>query len=66
MASINQRDGFVNPRLQQTAVQTLKGLGQAGRRVSGQFVGGPRGCNFANSNKSAEERGDFVAGPAEE
>jgi hypothetical protein len=42
-----------------SAVQTLEGSGQAGSRVPDQFIGGPKGCNFAKSNKSAEERGDF-------
>jgi len=42
-----------------TAVQTLKGPGEAGSRVSGRLIGGPKGCNFAKSNKSTEESGDF-------
>lgn len=49
----------VNIRTCWSAVQTLKGLDQTGSSVSGQFMGGPKGCTFANSNKSREERGDF-------
>jgi len=41
------------------AVQTLKGPGEAGSRVSGRLIGGSKGCNFAKSNKSTEESGDF-------
>jgi len=43
----------------ETAVQTLKGPGEAGSRVSGRLIGGSKGCNFAKSNKSTEESGDF-------
>ena len=43
-----------------TAVQTLKGLGQAGGRVSGQFMGGPpRSATLPRATRALRREGSF-------
>jgi hypothetical protein len=46
-----------------SVVQTLKGLGQGGRRVSGQFIGGPpRSAALPRGTRALRREGIFGAG----